>query len=73
MASVVTMVIMVFVMPVLKEVKFVSPYLRWIGHNSYVFYLFHPMLITLCGKLELPKGIRHIAIIIRISLIVYLK
>lgn len=31
------------------------------------------MLITLCGKLELPKGIRHIAIIIRISLIVYLK
>lgn len=73
MVCVFTVVVMTIAIPMLNEVKYVSSYLKWIGHNSYLFYLLHTMLITICSKLELSKIISYFAIIISISLIICIK
>lgn len=73
MVCVFTVVVMIIAIPMLNEVKYVSSYLKWIGRNSYLFYLLHTMLITICNKLELSKIISYFAIIISISLIICIK
>ena len=73
MVCVFTVVVMIIALPMLNEEKYVSSYLKWIGRNSYLFYLLHTMLITICNKLELSKIISYFAIIISISLIICIK
>lgn len=73
MVCVFTMVVMILAMPMLNEVKYLSPYLRWVGLNSYIFYLLHPILIRICEEWNLSKAISYIVIIAFISALINLK
>lgn len=55
-----------------KSSNVISSYLRWVGVNSYRFYLIHPMLILICRHFLVPAYICYVGSIVFISLYVYL-